>query len=115
MIIHDSQQKIKQKVPMNTIGLSNDCNTYNSQRRTTSIAPSPVIVTAGFNAACCAVPDKSPTALVSISDKIGPQSHIPTHPNANLMIVLMEGASKPADDDVDSDLGVPLLKLLSSS
>ena len=59
---------------------------------------------AGFNAACCAVPDNSPTALVSISYIIGPQCHIPTHPNANLMIVLTEGASKstPADDDVDS-------------
>ena len=107
---------------MKTIGLSNHCNIYNDQRRTTSNAPSSVIVMAGFNAACCAVPDNSPTALVSISDKIGPQSQIPTHPNANLMIVLTEGASKPADDDVDSDmdangcdLGVPLLMLLFSS
>ena len=67
---------------------------------TTNKAPSSVIVIAGFNAACCAVPDNNPTADVSISDSIGPHNQIPIAGIAKYIIFFTSGASNPIEDDV---------------
>ena len=48
---------------------------------------------AGFNAACCAVPESNPTADVSINERRGPHNQIPMAGIANDMIVLTFGAS----------------------
>jgi hypothetical protein len=60
---------------------------------TTSNAPSSVIVIAGFNAACCDVPDNIPTALVSMRESKGPQSHIPIAGIAKRIMFFTVGAS----------------------
>ena len=47
-----------------------------------------VMATTGLRAACCCVPIKNPTTLVSISDKRGAHSQIP-----NSMILSTDGAA----------------------
>ena len=52
-----------------------------------------VTVTAGFNAACCPVPDRRPTAEVSMRLNNGPHNQTPIAGIANLKIFPTEGAS----------------------
>mmetsp|Transcript_24089 Transcript_24089/g.47835 ORF Transcript_24089/g.47835 Transcript_24089/m.47835 type:complete len:233 (+) Transcript_24089:1440-2138(+) len=52
-----------------------------------------VTATAGFSAACCAVPAHRPTAQVSMSERRGLHSHTPTAGRANFKILRTSGAS----------------------
>ena len=67
---------------------------------TTNKAPSSVTVIAGFNAACCAVPDSNPTADVSINDNTGPHNQIPIAGIAKYIIFFTLGASNRLGEGV---------------
>mmetsp|Transcript_16852 Transcript_16852/g.25729 ORF Transcript_16852/g.25729 Transcript_16852/m.25729 type:complete len:230 (-) Transcript_16852:103-792(-) len=54
-----------------------------------------VTATAGFRAACCAVPEHRPTAQVSMSERRGLHSHTPTAGTANFKILRTSGAATP--------------------
>ena len=72
-----------------------------------------VTVTAGFKAACCAVPDRRPTAEVSMRLSNGPHNQTPIAGIANLKIFPTEGASSISlklvpvvlVDDLDDSFG----------
>lgn len=76
---------------------------------TNSLEEYSVTATAGLRAACCMVPDKSPTLQVSIMDKRGLQSQIPIAGMAMDKILLVSGTCAVKSSSSGASVAVSML------